>query len=834
MFSRTRVGEISGGTFNNVARDQINTTVNYSNDGIQMLWNAITDVGATHDAEARYPPPKCHPQTRVALLDTLLDWIRDNEGSAPSVYWLNGPAGSGKSAIAQTIAEVGEREGFLASSFFFSREHPKRNHPSFLFLTMAYEMASQVDELRLHIQHTLRRKPGLLQATVDRQFKELILTPLCALSNHEWSHRPPIVIIDGLDECEDSDAQRRVLRLIIVGLKRHVPLRFLICSRSEVSIRETLGSDTFRPYIRCITLDDSWTTKSDIEMVLRDGFARIRESRKYDNIQFPDPWPSDTVIRELTKKACGQFLYVTTVLEFIDDEYSQPWKRLDVILDASHSTEDDAPFRDLDELYRQILSCNPDRSKVVDILGTILHLQHTRILDNLNRPVSPSLVEDVLGLPVGDVSLALRGMHSVLDIGSTEKGIVVLHASFIDFLLNQSRSGPFFVDQDQYGEMFFPNHIRAQILQDDFLLGPDWQAGWTATLCSTSPDDQIISALENVDLHVLFDVTLKASIISDNQTTLSEPLHVFDSVAKWLEEHSSSVAPNVITQWRGYGAILEVQLSKVEDFPVALFDDLSTIMAFQIAQTLEFPDEGLPQPLVDSMYQSWENIQLHRTLILSDMRVVGVGRRCSCSSFYPKSIYFLCKNGVHHLQLYAATMAIIEQYIQMMDFEEDGLSFVLVGFFKYWGPQDELLLHFLTIADYIHGANDVKRVIAWLNSFPHQCPPKSLNASVHSRRLHACYVRVATNVMESMNTDPPNDFGIALWYPLLCYGEPSLLARCGPEVKLLPLFRRILNRTDSSYGLPEQTIIKARQWLELFPRKNPEKVNLMKMLDEMQ
>ncbi|KAF9255816.1 hypothetical protein L218DRAFT_832407, partial [Marasmius fiardii PR-910] len=47
----------------------------------------------------------------------------------------------------------------------------------------------------------------------------------------------------------------------------------------------------------------------------------------------------------------------------------------------------------------------------------------------------------------GELGLILRGVHSVLNIQDPDTQILLYHASFIDFLTNKSRSGPFFVDQ---------------------------------------------------------------------------------------------------------------------------------------------------------------------------------------------------------------------------------------------------------------------------------------------------------------------------------------------------------------------------------------------------
>ncbi|EEB93378.1 hypothetical protein MPER_07972 [Moniliophthora perniciosa FA553] len=105
--------KISGGQFNHVEGDQYQSA-----DPILLLWQTIKDVGASHNSETRYPPPKCHPDTRRRVLNVIRDWIH-SESPEDCVFWLYGPAGAGKSAIAQTIAESGQQKAtwFLAFSF---------------------------------------------------------------------------------------------------------------------------------------------------------------------------------------------------------------------------------------------------------------------------------------------------------------------------------------------------------------------------------------------------------------------------------------------------------------------------------------------------------------------------------------------------------------------------------------------------------------------------------------------------------------------------------------------------------------------------------------------
>ncbi|TEB27828.1 hypothetical protein FA13DRAFT_1599064, partial [Coprinellus micaceus] len=64
--------------------------------------------GTVHDSAERGPDaPKCHPETRVAVQNDIMSWIEhgERENTPKRVLWLSGPTGSGKTAIAGTIAD---------------------------------------------------------------------------------------------------------------------------------------------------------------------------------------------------------------------------------------------------------------------------------------------------------------------------------------------------------------------------------------------------------------------------------------------------------------------------------------------------------------------------------------------------------------------------------------------------------------------------------------------------------------------------------------------------------------------------------------------------------
>ncbi|KAJ7887762.1 hypothetical protein B0H13DRAFT_1627384, partial [Mycena leptocephala] len=103
---------VHGGTF--ISAQNIN---HHGEAGIHILRQAVA-LEALHDSVERFPQPKCHPETRMEMLEEIYSWATDVD-SARSIMWLHGPAGAGKSAIMQTLCQQLQDAGQLGGSFFF-------------------------------------------------------------------------------------------------------------------------------------------------------------------------------------------------------------------------------------------------------------------------------------------------------------------------------------------------------------------------------------------------------------------------------------------------------------------------------------------------------------------------------------------------------------------------------------------------------------------------------------------------------------------------------------------------------------------------------------------
>ncbi|KAF9543593.1 hypothetical protein CPC08DRAFT_824144 [Agrocybe pediades] len=128
---------VSGGTF---------IQNNYPRSGERPGYVRLLEYVATaalHDSVHVVDPPKCHPNTRVAIIQTIIDSTLGNgkNMSRKPILWLKGAAGAGKSAIARSVAERCADEGLLLGAFFFGAADSSRNHVGKLVATLSYQIS---------------------------------------------------------------------------------------------------------------------------------------------------------------------------------------------------------------------------------------------------------------------------------------------------------------------------------------------------------------------------------------------------------------------------------------------------------------------------------------------------------------------------------------------------------------------------------------------------------------------------------------------------------------------------------------------------------------------
>ena len=442
-------------------------------------------LSALLDSSERMDPAKCHPNTRDAVIEEIMAWIGDSN-PAPSMMVMHGPAGSGKSALAQSIAERCKLQHWLAAAFFFSRTAPGRNNGYTLFPTILYQLISSHPEVRPPIRIRLWREPTLLKKSIEVVAEELLIVPffswiyimLCWITGNfffswafGWVH-PRLIVIDGLDECDNTEIQSHILRAAATATRRlRRPFRILIACRPEIHIMQTLNDPTF-DYTE---LDLGKRNAShDIELFLSDKFEELKQRHplaKRDS--FPASWPGPDIIAKITENASGQFVYASVIMAYIKSIKSSPVDRLNIVLRSFPKPDGDKPFASLDALYMHIFSSVEDVLLLRQILG-FMAIPHTEG-DNLGQYTTPAMIARLLS-PVMHVStdrvfLVFDHLRSVIDSADPDSPVTFWHASISDFLLDEERSKDFFVDIPWVHETLARGYLRLLQNQDP---GPDF------------------------------------------------------------------------------------------------------------------------------------------------------------------------------------------------------------------------------------------------------------------------------------------------------------------------------------------------------------------------
>ncbi|KAF7770806.1 hypothetical protein Agabi119p4_6780 [Agaricus bisporus var. burnettii] len=357
-FSNAHDFTVSGGQFidiNELKMNYINNVIS-SRQAVFELLEPYTCLDATKDSSARYPPPRCHPDTQWKIRERLMRWLV-YEYDEWKMLWVRGSAGTGKSAIAQSFADSCEEEGLFGASYFFSRT-AGRDKLETVVPTLVYQLARSVPEYHSFIEHRLAKDQILLQNSPPIQFRKLIVEPFATLQR-ERPRKPIIVILDGLDECAGEKAQREILEMITNAIRTNpdLPLRWLIFSRPEAHLKNVFSRKTDRGREELIIDTEG---RENVERYVKDRLIEIKATY---NDMIPADWPPPAKLEELLYAVLGLFIFASTCLNYIDDpEEADPVSQLDSLLSFLRRPQGVVsrnPLAALDLLYSRILQDIP-------------------------------------------------------------------------------------------------------------------------------------------------------------------------------------------------------------------------------------------------------------------------------------------------------------------------------------------------------------------------------------------------------------------------------------------------------------------------------------------
>ncbi|TEB40221.1 hypothetical protein FA13DRAFT_1784811 [Coprinellus micaceus] len=340
--------------------------------------------GAAHNSHERgIDAPKCHPETRKAVQENILSHIGCGE---ERVLWLSGPAGAGKTAIMGSIAEECHARGWLAGSFFISASSMRSDRCSkrYLVPTLASHLLElNIPNLPAAILTSIAANPSVFDKRLDHQTEILILAPIREVcKTADLSKWPKVVLVDGVDECaadeareyktkherqESKEANHREVLSSLVELTNDpsFPFRIVIASRPEHAIEGYFSSLPFG-VVTQVFLDDKYSPEDDITLYAQAMLTKIgRDSGLLGQwySQVGKALEIEDVPRHLAQQASGQFIYIATVIRYIQDKSGAPHKQLEHVLNWQPSNRSN-PFAVLDTLYLGILQTSPNPARL--------------------------------------------------------------------------------------------------------------------------------------------------------------------------------------------------------------------------------------------------------------------------------------------------------------------------------------------------------------------------------------------------------------------------------------------------------------------------------------
>lgn len=382
---------------------------------------------------------RCLPGTRDRYISRIWEWVRSSEG--PALCWLNGVAGSGKSAIGHELAATLHAKRRPYSCFFFRHDDGSLALSAVRLLAYGLSFVSGLRELV--IQAMEQSNDTSVNPTMEEQFTALIVTPL-----QEFASISPlttiVLVIDGVDECP-VDIRPSFLAAIRSGVPLLPPtVKIFLASRPHGDVHR---------YLKALELLEiplavgTGKDDGDIEHFLHHELDRISKAAGLER-----SWPAAEIKTDagaLASKAGGLFQCAWLLSSLLANRV-RPREVVSRILGGGGSVgggvETSAtPEVNLDALYTEALNIAlPAASNDKDldplyrrVVGTVLAAQ---------QPLTVSAICTLLKADDDDATSAIRSLLENLGCVLLLKPICggdvvvrIAHTSFYDYVTSRRR-----------------------------------------------------------------------------------------------------------------------------------------------------------------------------------------------------------------------------------------------------------------------------------------------------------------------------------------------------------------------------------------------------------
>jgi len=403
------------------------------------------------------------------VLDEIESWTGDS-GKSP-IFWLNGLAGTGKSTIAQTVAERLFADGRLGASFFCSRAFEDRSKLQLIFPTLAFQLAQQYPEFRSSLIPLLQSNPDVVHESLRDQMEKFLVEPL-------WSAGiSTVIVIDALDECRDEEPESAILLVLGQSISKIPGVKFFITSRPDMHIMTGFRGPLLQGLTDVFILHEvePCAVNTDIRHFFKYEVSRLARRRRGI-----DGWPTGEQLDSLCQRAAGFFVYAVATVDFLDHKFQDPSDQLAMIMKSPESTtyEGEAElgvYTSLDSLYLTILQESFRKNKPKDDEMVRSALSAVVLAAN---PLSSSAVAQLMDLNHNALLRLLESIQSLLVVPEVPNHPAQpFHKSFPDFITDPARcTDPrFYISPNYHTELVLHClRIMDELLKRNMCSVPDY------------------------------------------------------------------------------------------------------------------------------------------------------------------------------------------------------------------------------------------------------------------------------------------------------------------------------------------------------------------------
>jgi len=473
----------------------------------------------------------CTHGTRKRLLNDIVAWAKGS--SSEAIYWLFGPAGSGKSTIAHTIARrfelvTADDPIILGGNFLSSRLFDETKTATLIVRTIVYQLALKCKPFANALTHsgkfdTINQSPrAQLEGLLIEPWKASETTRLASSSTPQPQY---LIVIDALDEIDGAGGSEFLRDLLnVINKYRLKGLKFFATSRPDPDIVSQV--DAFG--------DKQLYRLEKVPVGEAQGDIRVFLSASVPNA------PHD-IIEQVVSLANDLFIYAATILKYLDGY--EPDEKVELLVELLSKLTSANPRMSttgtslLDELYRQILKGTfPDLQ--VPIQQRRLQLLHT-FVGTAERTSTSTAANICTSTSINSykqgADAVLKALHAVLYTKNDK--VLWYHKSFPDFLFDQDRSKEFWCNQVE-------NHQRLTVS------------------CFRVMKEGLRFNIGNIESSFVFDCdnpTLPDAIKNNISSTLSYSCHSWDRHLSSVSSFTSDPLHKTLLEFLSLRAIFWIE-----------------------------------------------------------------------------------------------------------------------------------------------------------------------------------------------------------------------------------------------------------------------------------